>query len=188
MIPIYLDPTRTRVGLIGRGDTAVRRLGWLRNLDAEPVVYSDAPSEALASAAGESLVRRLPERSELRSFDALWIVDLDAPTARLLAEAAREEGVLVNVEDVKSHCAFHTPAIVRRGRLLLAAGTGGASPAAAAAVRERLEESFTEEWAEALEELARARQSLRESGADLSTIATDARARLRQRALIGAAK
>lgn len=188
MIPIFLDPAQTRVGLIGRSATAVRRLAWLRNLEAEPVIYSDAPSEGLLEAAGDALVHRLPERDELRGLSALWIVDLDAPTARMLAEAAREEGVLVNVEDVKGLCAFHTPAIVKRGRLLLAAGTGGASPAAASAVREKLEQAFSFEWVEALDELAKARETLRASGADLPTIAADARARLRQRALIGAAK
>jgi|CXWL01.1.fsa_nt_gi siroheme synthase-like protein len=186
MIPIYLDPARTLVAVVGRGATALRRVEWLRRLGAEPIIFSDKPSKALREAAGESLAEHLPERPDLRSFDAIWIVDLDQPTMRLLAETARAEGVLVNVEDVKSHCAFHTPAIVQRGKLVLAAGTGGASPAAASAVREKLEQTFDSGWAEALDELALAREKLRQSGADMATIATDARARLRQRALIGA--
>ncbi|GAM97119.1 siroheme synthase [alpha proteobacterium U9-1i] len=188
MIPIYLDPQRTMVAVIGRGATAKRRVEWLRRLDAAPVVFSDAPTTELREAAGEALAEHLPERADLRNFDAIWIVDLDQSTMRTLAEAARAEGVLVNVEDVKSHCAFHTPAIVRRGKLVLAAGTGGASPAAASAVREKLEQTFDFGWAEALDELAVAREKLRASGADMAAIATDARARLRQRALIEAAK
>lgn len=188
MIPIYLDPQRTRVAVVGRGATAKRRVEWLRRLDAAPIVFSDAPTDELREAAGEALAEHLPQRNDLRDFDAIWIVDLDLGAMRSLAESARALGVLVNVEDVKSHCAFHTPAIVKRGKLVLAAGTGGASPAAASAVREKLEQAFDSEWAEALDELADAREKLRESGADMATIATDARARLRQRALIEAAK
>lgn len=186
MIPIYLDPQRTSVAVIGRGATAKRRVEWLRRLDATPVVFSDAPTAELRETAGVALAERLPQRADLQNFDAIWIVDLDQPTMRALAEAARAEGVLVNVEDVKSHCAFHTPAIVKRGKLVLAAGTGGASPAAAAAVREMLEQAFDSEWAEALDELAAAREEMRASGAGMAAIATDARARLRHRALIGA--
>jgi siroheme synthase (precorrin-2 oxidase/ferrochelatase) len=74
--------------------------------------------------------------------------------------------------------------VVLRGTLVLAAGRGGASPAAAAIVRERLEEVFPEEWAEALDEVARARAALREAGARREDLNTDARRRLRERALI----
>ena len=59
---------------------------------------------------------------------------------------ARSANVLVNVEDVLPLCDFHTPAVLRRGQLTLAAGTGGASPAVARAARERLEAAFPESW------------------------------------------
>lgn len=186
MIPLFLDPSQARVALIGRGDLAARRVQWLKNLGAKPVVFAEAPNAALRAEAGFLLAARFPDRSEMRSFHAIWIADLEPDAARNLANIAREEGVLVNVEDVKSLCDFHTPAVVRRGRLTLAAGTGGASPAAAAAVREVLDETFSEEWTAALDELAEARESMRGAGADLPAISADARARLRRRELIRA--
>ncbi len=186
MIPIYLDPEKTRVALVGRGPLCVRRLEWLRKLEAKPVVFSDAPSAALKEAAGFLLAKRLPEREELRAFQAIWIADIETEDARELAASAREEGVLVNVEDAKPLCSFHTPAIVKRGKLLLAAGTGGASPAAASLVRERLEQMFGEDWEAAIDELAAAREVLRAGGAKMSAISEDARARLARRALVRA--
>lgn len=186
MIPIYLDPAKTRVALVGRGAGCLRRLEWLLKLGAKPVVFSDQPSAALQEAAGFLLARRLPEREELRAFQAIWITDIDADDRRALAELARDEGVLVNVEDEKQFCAFHTPAVVKRGALVLAAGTGGASPAAAAAVREKLEEAFGPDWEAALDELAAAREAMRTRGATMAVISEDARARLRRRALIRA--
>jgi precorrin-2 dehydrogenase/sirohydrochlorin ferrochelatase len=186
MIPVFLDPAHVRVALIGRGALAVRRLTWLRGLDAVVRVFSDAPSEELRTLAGVDLVLGLPSDEELGGIAAIWIADLPLELGEPIAQTARRLNVLVNFEDVKVLCAFHTPAIVQRGRLLLAAGTGGASPAAAALVRERLEQVFPAAWSEALEELAQSRVAMRAAGADLGDIGADARARLRKRALIGA--
>jgi precorrin-2 dehydrogenase/sirohydrochlorin ferrochelatase len=90
---------------------------------------------------------------------------------------------LVNVEDVVPLCDFHTPAVVRRGKLTLAVGTGGASPAVARVARERLEAAFPPGWGEALDEIAEARARLRADGASFDTLSADARRRLSERGL-----
>src|SRR5262245_40479312 len=46
---------------------------------------------------------------------------------RLVDDAARER-VLLNVVDVPAACTFISPAVVERGELRIAIGTGGASP------------------------------------------------------------
>jgi siroheme synthase-like protein len=56
--------------------------------------------------------------------------------------------VWVNVMDDIPNCDFAAPAVVRRGELLLAIGTGGASPALARRLREDLSERYGEHWAE----------------------------------------
>lgn len=178
MIPLYLDPAHARVALIGRGALAVRRLAWLLDAGAAPDVYSDGPSFDLARAAGAALRTELPGLAELARYHAIWIADLPRDEAEALAAHAASVNVLVNVEDVKALCDFHTPAVVRRGKLTLAAGTGGASPAVARAARERLEAAFPEEWAHALDVIAKARAALREEGADFDMLVGDARKRL----------
>lgn len=169
MIPIYLDPASTRIALIGQGALAERRLRWLNDAGANVDVWPDD---------------RLPSDAELARYHVVWIVGLAAETTRRLADAARAARVLVNVEDNVPLCDFHTPALVRRGRLTLSVGTGGASPAAARAVRERLEVAFPETWGDALEEIAHAREALRAEGADTETLIADARERLHARDLI----
>jgi precorrin-2 dehydrogenase/sirohydrochlorin ferrochelatase len=178
MIPLFLDPAQARIALVGRGALALRRLFWLKAGGAEVDVWSDDPSPELAAADGGALVRRLPKLAELERYHAVWIADLPAETAEVLANAARSARVLVNVEDVVALCDFHTPAIVRRGQLTLAAGTGGASPAVARAARERLEKAFPESWSEALDEIAESRAALRKQGAGFDALVADARARL----------
>jgi siroheme synthase-like protein len=54
------------------------------------------------------------------------------------------------MDDVPN-CDFAAPAIVRRGNLAIAIGTGGRSPAIARKVREELEERYGPEWGEVLE-------------------------------------
>jgi siroheme synthase-like protein len=74
----------------------------------------------------------------------------DAATRARVARAARARGALVNVMDDVPNCDWAAPAVVRRGELVVAIGTGGTSPAVARLVRERLETSIGPEWAEVL--------------------------------------
>lgn len=178
MIPVMLDPQRLRIGLAGRDTLAVRRLGWFRHFGATPVLYSDTPGGTFAEAAGDVLIPRLPDAGDLAALDLLWIADLDHDTAADLAARARRAKVLVNVEDDVPLCDLHTPAVVKRGRLVIAAGTGGASPAVASVVRAKLEEAFPENWGQVLEDIAAARARLRAEGVHGAELAADAKARL----------
>lgn len=184
MLPVMLDPARTRIGLAGRGALTVRRLEWFRKLGFTPEIYSDTPSDALLALAGEQYLPRLPDPGDLVALDVLWIADLERSEAEDLYVQARAVKVLVNVEDDLPLCDFHTPAVVTRGRLTIAAGTGGASPAVAATVRSKLEDAFPEDWADALEDIAAARAQLRSEGAPTPDILADARRRLAAARLI----
>jgi precorrin-2 dehydrogenase/sirohydrochlorin ferrochelatase len=82
----------------------------------------------------------------------------DADERDAIAKAARDRGVLVNVMDDVPNCDFAAPAIVRRGDLVLAISTGGASPAVARKVREDLERRFGSEWAETLAVISEVRR------------------------------
>jgi siroheme synthase (precorrin-2 oxidase/ferrochelatase) len=55
-----------------------------------------------------------------------------------IAADARAAGVLVNVMDDVPNCDFAAPAIVRRGDLVIAIGTGGRAPALASRLRAEL--------------------------------------------------
>jgi precorrin-2 dehydrogenase/sirohydrochlorin ferrochelatase len=183
MIPLYLDPKQVRVAVIGRGALAVRRVQWLRDAGAEPDVFSDEPHGDLVIAAGAHLQRHLPKTAELAGYRAIWIADLPLELATPIASVARALRLIVNVEDVPAQSDFHTPAVLRRGKLTLAAGTGGASPAVARAARERLEAAFPEVWGEALDDIAKSRAELRERGAPFDELVSDARKRLAEHGL-----
>jgi precorrin-2 dehydrogenase/sirohydrochlorin ferrochelatase len=155
-----------RAGLAGAGGGFERRLKVMKagGVD-EPVVFSD----------------RLPTAAELASLQLLFVAGLDESTSRALAIAARDAGVLVNVEDVPELCDFHMPAQIRRGDLLLAISTAGRSPALSRALREHLESRFGTEWEGRLDEIASLRQAWRAEGTSPEEVSTRTRVLLAER-------
>ncbi|MBI3496198.1 MAG: siroheme synthase [Proteobacteria bacterium] len=167
MYPISLDLKQIRVGLVGRGFRAVRRLALL---DAEAAgdvrVFSDAPSPELLGRAGKRLTPRLPFVEDLRRLQVLFIADLDWKTASRLAERADRIGLIVNVEDETKLSTFHSAAALRRGDFTVAISTNGKSPAMASLLRRHLEGLFGPDWERQAVAAAERRQRLKREGAD----------------------
>jgi precorrin-2 dehydrogenase/sirohydrochlorin ferrochelatase len=165
MLPIVIDLARVPVALVGRDAQALNRL---RQLEADGTprarIFSDAPSEALRAYAGDRLIERLPGAADLAGSRVVFIADLPPEDVGDVATAATVAGALVNVEDQRGWCDFHSPALVRRGDLLIAVSTNGQSPALAKRIRAMLETLFPAAWADRVVELARLRRKLRDHG------------------------
>lgn len=172
MFPITLDLSAVSLILVGNGPRTLRRLSLLdEDRAAHVTVSAPAASEALVHAAGQRLIRRWPTPVEIASAKILLIADGIEPTALAdLVVMARAAGTLVNVEDRPELSDFHSPAIVRRGDLLMTVSTGGRSPALARRIGRFLAEVFGPEWQARLEDLAVLREQWRESGAGPLTV------------------
>ncbi len=107
---------------------------------------------------GVTVARRDWTSADLHEAFLVIAHDTDPGVRTRLSHAARMAGALVNVVDDIPACDWAMPAIVRRGELLLAIGTGGASPALARKLRERLEAEYGPEWAEVLRVLREVRE------------------------------
>jgi len=172
MLPITVDAARVRIGLVGNGEAAHRRLALLDDAGATRVrVYAEAPEPGLAVAAGDRLRRRLPTAKEIAEAQFVFLAAVGEPVASRLRHIADGAGVLLNVEDDTAHSDFHSPSVVRRGDLTIAISTAGKSPGLAAAIRHRIELSFDSEWEVRLESIARLRKHWRDVGRDNATIA-----------------
>ena len=77
------------------------------------------------------------------AFAATGIAEVDA---EVLA-AARARGIPANLATLPETGDFSVPAVLRRGDLLVAVGTGGHAPALAGIVRDRLATVLGPEWA-----------------------------------------
>ncbi|GAB0115694.1 precorrin-2 dehydrogenase/sirohydrochlorin ferrochelatase family protein [Acidisoma sp. C75] len=177
MIPVSLDPRALRLALAGHGGSAQRRWQLLAEAGADTALcFADEPDAVLAAAAGPRYREGLPDEASLAKLDVLWIVGMPDAEAIALAERARGQKILVNVEDRRAHCVFHNAAEVRRGDLLLTISTNGQSPGLAQKLRSRLGMLFGPEWAERLAILGRKRAEWRAAGDELPALAakTDA--------------
>ena len=174
MFPIMLDLSTLPLILAGSGPRTLRRLALLdEDRAARVTVCAPGPSEALERAAGTRLLRRWPTPAEIASARLLLIADgVETGALADLVAVARAAGTLVNVEDRPELSDFHSPAVVRRGDLLMTVSTGGRSPALARRLGRFLAEVFGPEWQARLEDLGALRERWRESGADPSTVST----------------
>ncbi len=82
-----------------------------------------------------------------------------------VAAAGRAAGVWVNSADDPANCTFALPAVARAGRVVVAVGSGGASPALAQHVRDRVAaEILDERLAAAADVLAAERDAIHAAG------------------------
>lgn len=160
--PVLLELAGRRVVVIGEGAVREGKVEALLDAGATDVlVVAEGPEVRLNQLACDARVR--VERRAWRPADldgAILCVAAkqDAFTNVAVRRAARQRRVLVNVIDDVRNCDFAAPAVVRRGDLVIAIGTGGASPALARRLREEFSERYSEHWAELVDVLREVRE------------------------------
>ena len=171
MYPLLVDLGRVPALLVGDGAAAARRVAQLDEAGARRLrIFSAAPDPALEAVAGDRLERRLPSADEIAAARLLFIADLPAETAERLAGLADAAGVLVHAEDRPALCDLNTPALVRRGDLLVTVSTNGRSPTLARRLRQFLEQLLVADWADRVTRVGALRDRLRAAGASLSAV------------------
>ncbi len=162
--PIALTQlTGVRCVVVGGGEVAVRKVRALMESDAavrviSPMIHADLRAWH-ASGKIECEERSFKPGDLAGSFLAIAATDRREVNAAV-AEEARERGMLYNIADDPERSNFHTLAAVRHGDVLLAASTGGESPALAALIRRKLEQSFGPEYGILAERLGRLRREV----------------------------
>jgi precorrin-2 dehydrogenase/sirohydrochlorin ferrochelatase len=144
--------------------------------DGEPAaarqrLFADAPARIVRLEGDSALVPEAYAGAAL-----VFIASLDPTFSRAAEAAARRCGAPVNVFDDPVRSDFHTPAIVDRGTLVVAIGTGGAAPMLATALRAELEERLGPELGETARVLGARRAAIKAAFPDL----VDRRAFLRR--------
>jgi uroporphyrin-III C-methyltransferase / precorrin-2 dehydrogenase / sirohydrochlorin ferrochelatase len=162
--PVFLELAGRRALVIG--ETAVRegKVEGLLAADVDEVtVVATRPVsrlESLAALDDRVTIQRRTWRAKDLEGAFVCVASSDDPAERsAIAREARDRGVLVNVMDDIPNCDWAAPSIVRRGELVLAISTGGASPALAKKLRLQLSAMFGEEWAEVLHVLRDVREA-----------------------------
>ncbi len=154
--PVALDLRDRLCLVVGGGPVAEAKVEGLLAAGARVTVVSPELTAALASWAADGRIIHRPHEYGADDLDGQQLVfaatDRREVTEAVAAEA-RRRGLWVNAADDPAFCDFLLPSVLRRGRLVIAVSTGGASPALAARMRRDLEALVPAEY-EALVELA----------------------------------
>ena len=142
-LPVFLDLQTGPVLLVGGGELARAKLRVLSAAGARIRWFATDGKHDVSGLNADDVAR-----IEFAAGDPL-AADLNGVIAILCAGAgaigvamsarARAAGLPVNVMDDLEHSSFIFPAIVDRGDVVIAVGTGGTSPVVARRVRERIE-------------------------------------------------
>jgi siroheme synthase-like protein len=152
--PVLLDLEGRRCVVVGTLPVREGKVeGLLAGGATDVLVVATAPSDRLDELEpldGVRVVRRAWYASDFTGASVVIAHDPDRVIRARISIAARAAGALVNMVDDIEWCDWAAPAVVRRGELLIAIGSGGASPALSKKIRERLQTEFGPGWAEVL--------------------------------------
>jgi precorrin-2 dehydrogenase/sirohydrochlorin ferrochelatase len=159
--PVLLELAGRRAVVIGEFAVEAGKVEGLLAAGAEVTVVAKGPEAALDRLEGDPRVvvhRRGYGGSDDLAGAVVCVASAAEPAVRdAIAADARAAGVLVNVMDDVPNCDFAAPAIVRRGELVIAIGTGGRAPALASRLRAELADRFGPEWTELMDVVGRVR-------------------------------
>ena len=172
--PVFLDVRGRRCVVIGGGEMGEEKATRLLEYDADVTVISPDLTEGLRGLADDGAIswtQRGYEPGDLEgAFIAIVSDTSDDSVNRQAYDEARSRNVPLNVVDVPDLCTWIAPAVARQGDVILAASTGGASPALARRLREELEGTSRMQSAHGVMTLA-----------DLAPLLAEARKRLSER-------
>ncbi len=163
--PFFIQLEGTRGLLVGGGRVALRKAEKLLPFGAQLTVVAPCICPPLAALPGLTLCRRAFAGSDLSPApDFVIAATGDRALDRRIAALCRTRRILVNVVDDPAACGFYFPALVQRGRLCIGISTGGASPTAAAWLRQKIEALLPPGFDGILDRLAARREAAKAEG------------------------
>jgi precorrin-2 dehydrogenase/sirohydrochlorin ferrochelatase len=163
--PMMVDLSGRRCAVVGGGAVAERKIASLLDAGASAVVISPAFTTHIEQWISENrlegIAREYVSSDADNAFLLIAATDDEQVNRRVHADAAAR-GLWVNVVDKPEWSSFIVPAVVRRGKLTIAVSTSGASPSAAAAIRNEIASQYGEEYEIYLDFLSEFRLKVKE--------------------------
>ncbi|MEC0126320.1 precorrin-2 dehydrogenase/sirohydrochlorin ferrochelatase family protein [Paenibacillus pabuli] len=162
--PIFIDLSRKSCCVIGGGRVAERKIKGLLHTEAQITVISPEITSTLQQLHHDSRIQwiaRSYRNGDLRGAFLVYAATDHKEVNSSVVREAEEAGILVNDAMSSENSTFITPSVVRRGRLSIAISTAGAGPAAAAEIRDTLEQQFGDEYETYIEFLYQMRMEVK---------------------------
>ena len=170
--PLLVDIGDRPCLVVGGGKVAARKVAMLREFGAAVTVVAPAPngqdarSPLNAGGGGVHWVRRAFQDDDVEGQTLVVAATDDAELNGRVAALCRARGIPVNVVDDPPNCTFIFPAVVRKGPIVAAVSSGGASPVAAKLVRDKVARLVTDDFVAAVASQGARRQELKKKYPD----------------------
>jgi len=165
LYPIFVEAAGRRVLVIGGGRVGAEKVRGLLNAEAEVTVVSPELVPELQALCDAGRIAHVARGYTEADLDGDWgwvmVATNDGAINAAVRAAAKKRRLWVNAADDPPNCDFILPAVVRKGKITLAASTSGSSPALARRLREELEAYLTDDMPALAELLAEVRQEVR---------------------------
>ena len=161
--PVFLRLGGRRCVVIGGDETAAAKVRACAEAGGDVTVIAPqlVPDLERMVAAGQARhLARAYRGDDLAGAFLAYASTGDAVLVDRLSADAERERVLLNVADTPDACTFIAPAVLARGELQVAVGTGGASPGLASRVRGEIAELVGPEYGTLVAILGAVRRAL----------------------------
>lgn len=162
--PIFVELQDRRCVVIGGGQEAQRKVEGLLAAGGKVNVISPTLTDDLQRMVSEGKIRweqRDYREGDVEGYEVVMVATDDGAVNGAVSAEGRRRRVWVNAADDTKNCDFILPAVIRRGKIVVAASTSGTSPALARRLREELEAYLTEDMPALADLLAEVREELR---------------------------
>jgi siroheme synthase-like protein len=168
LYPIFIEAKGRRVLVIGGGNVGAEKVRGLLAAEADITVVSPDLIPELQEHKDAGRITHVARPYEEPDLDLGWewimVATDDGAVNAAVSAAGKKRGLWVNAADDPVNCDFILPAVVRKGKITLAASTSGTSPALARRLREELDAYLTDDMPALADLLAEVRQEIRKRG------------------------
>ena len=168
LYPIFVELKGRPVIVIGGGHVGAEKVRGLLAAEADITLVSPELIDELRAHVDAGRIRHIARAYAEPDLDGgyefVMVATDDGAINAEVAAAGKKRGLWVNAADDPKNCDFILPAVVRKGKITLAASTSGTSPALARRLREELDAYLTEDMPALADLLAEVRQEVRRLG------------------------
>ena len=162
LFPLNLDIRGRNAVVVGGGPVAERKT--LSLLEAQALVTVIAPGvtpflEELSREGRISHLKRPWRPGDGNSACLVFATTNDVAVNAAVAREAGQSGIPVCVANAPEEGTFTSPAVIRRGELLITISTGGRSPALARRIRRDIETLYGPEYADIIDFVGKLREN-----------------------------
>ncbi|MFH0974540.1 MAG: bifunctional precorrin-2 dehydrogenase/sirohydrochlorin ferrochelatase [Spirochaetota bacterium] len=166
LYPIFADIHDRLAVIAGGGDVALRKVKSLLEAGARiriiaPEIQKDIIDLQKQIPGSIEIIKRKYRQGDINGAYIVFAATGDPEVNKTVFMEAEENQILMNSSDDPENCSFFVPSFGRKGSLVLAVSTSGASPAMAAKLRRSLEKNLPENIEEVLSSLNEARSVLK---------------------------